>query len=300
MRIFPLVLLTTTGVVVTVCGCSSNELPQPTQRSTLLAAGRDSFKLMDMPVESESQWRAFVESGELQLNDAVAALDDSETVGHLVHGSDVHNQCRPILRLLYLASKLAAHEKRWNDASEKGLKLAQLGHAVSKGGDIENHQLGWVCIGFAVERISDVAVNLSQKQSSRIMRQLHEIDGQLEHVDVAIEKTKSYAGDQERDEKLEKLARAELRLCQLKLAIERFRNRNGELPDTLDMLAPDFISELPTDPISGQAFRLVVNRPDTGYTLYSVGFDGIDNAGSFVPNSQYRITFPSNTDFTIP
>lgn len=73
-------------------------------------------------------------------------------------------------------------------------------------------------------------------------------------------------------------ADARRRCAETALSIERFRLSNdGRLPETLQALAPTFLAELPKDPFDGNALRYV--RKNTGYLIYSIGSDQIDNQG---------------------
>jgi hypothetical protein len=70
---------------------------------------------------------------------------------------------------------------------------------------------------------------------------------------------------------------AHLRAARTALAIDRFRNARGKLPETLDSLVPDFLDAVPQDPFDGKPLRY---KPlDKGYVLHSVGSDGVDNDG---------------------
>jgi hypothetical protein len=61
------------------------------------------------------------------------------------------------------------------------------------------------------------------------------------------------------------------------IAIERYRRQQGEPPERLGALVPQFLPQLPVDPFDGQPLRYVV-QPDQ-YLLYSVGQDRVDNGG---------------------
>jgi hypothetical protein len=69
---------------------------------------------------------------------------------------------------------------------------------------------------------------------------------------------------------------AMLRAAQLALAIEQFRTVNGgALPENLNRLKPQFLSELPIDPYTRGSMRF---KPrGNGYIIYSVGRDGSDD-----------------------
>ena len=89
---------------------------------------------------------------------------------------------------------------------------------------------------------------------------------------------------------------ARLRLATTGLAVEQFRNQKGRLPEKLEELAPEFITELPEDPFTGS--ELLYHPLSKGYVIYSVGRDLIDDGGKEEPDSTkertqstYDITF---------
>ena len=61
-------------------------------------------------------------------------------------------------------------------------------------------------------------------------------------------------------------------------ALERYRLANGQFPEKLDALAPQFISPLPNDVLTGEPYKY--RRTDDGqFVLYSVGWDEKDDGG---------------------
>jgi hypothetical protein len=61
-------------------------------------------------------------------------------------------------------------------------------------------------------------------------------------------------------------------------ALERYRLTNGQYPETLDALVPQFISELPHDVIGGAPY--MYRRTDNGsFLLWSVGWNEKDDGG---------------------
>ena len=64
-------------------------------------------------------------------------------------------------------------------------------------------------------------------------------------------------------------------LCML--AVERFRLDNDALPETLNDLAPKYIESIPLDPFDGNPLRY--KKLETGYSIYSIGPDCIDDGG---------------------
>ena len=63
----------------------------------------------------------------------------------------------------------------------------------------------------------------------------------------------------------------------LACALERYRIAHGQFPDKLDALAPDFISTLPHDVITGDPYKY--QRTAENFLLYSVGWNETDDGG---------------------
>jgi hypothetical protein len=74
----------------------------------------------------------------------------------------------------------------------------------------------------------------------------------------------------------------ERRMTVVALALKRYELRHGSPPPSLDALVPEFLSEVPRDPMSAQPLRYQV-APDGSYTLYSTGTDGVDDGGDPKP-----------------
>jgi hypothetical protein len=74
------------------------------------------------------------------------------------------------------------------------------------------------------------------------------------------------------------------------LAVERYRQAQGQVPDTLDSLVPTYMASLPLDPYDGQPLRF--RHLDTGYVVYSVGVDLQDDGGK---DRETRTSFEDKT-----
>ncbi|MBN8249493.1 MAG: hypothetical protein J0L84_18865 [Verrucomicrobia bacterium] len=68
-----------------------------------------------------------------------------------------------------------------------------------------------------------------------------------------------------------------LRAAATACAIERFRQSEGHLPESLEALVPAFMTSVPTDAFTGRS--LSYRRLDRGFVVYGVGEDGVDNGG---------------------
>jgi hypothetical protein len=80
------------------------------------------------------------------------------------------------------------------------------------------------------------------------------------------------------------------------LAVERYRLKKGDWPQTLAELIPEHLPDVPEDPFDGAPLRY--KRLEGGFVVYSVGEDGVDDDGrerrpraEGKPNETYDITF---------
>jgi hypothetical protein len=62
------------------------------------------------------------------------------------------------------------------------------------------------------------------------------------------------------------------------VALERFRNRHGTYPKSLEALVGEFLKSPPVDFMDAQPLRYRLTD-DGHFVLYSVGLDGIDDGG---------------------
>ncbi len=83
-------------------------------------------------------------------------------------------------------------------------------------------------------------------------------------------------------------------LVSVAFALAMYRLEQGHFPEQLAELVPDHVKELPRDLFGGQPLHY--ERIGTGYRLYSVGFDGIDQTKSdlapFVHEDDVGIEMP--------
>jgi hypothetical protein len=70
------------------------------------------------------------------------------------------------------------------------------------------------------------------------------------------------------------------------VALLRYRARQGSFPDDLSPLSPELLPFVPLDPATGKP--LVYVKSETGFLLYSLGPDRVDDGGA--PHSRIRTT----------
>jgi len=71
---------------------------------------------------------------------------------------------------------------------------------------------------------------------------------------------------------------AEIDICRTGLALRIYRVKNGDYPEKLESLVPDFLKEVPIDPFSGE--NLKYYRYERGFKLYSIGPNMQDDFGT--------------------
>ncbi|MDX9973847.1 MAG: hypothetical protein RBU21_12765 [FCB group bacterium] len=87
------------------------------------------------------------------------------------------------------------------------------------------------------------------------------------------------------DFSMEWQAQTNLSLAETGIAVERYRQANGSLPENLAQLVPAFIDRVPLDPFNeGAPFHYRV-REDGGYLIYSFGWNRADDNGN--PQQDY-------------
>jgi hypothetical protein len=78
-------------------------------------------------------------------------------------------------------------------------------------------------------------------------------------------------------------------------ALERARIRNGEYPETLAALGPQFLSRIPKDLFGGQPLRYRRTAPDQ-FLLYSIGWNEKDDGGVGAPKKDTWVTDAENRE----
>jgi hypothetical protein len=72
------------------------------------------------------------------------------------------------------------------------------------------------------------------------------------------------------------------------IALDRYRMAHGAFPQRLEALLPVLLPTLPRDAMNGEPLRYQP-RPDGGFILYSVGFDGMDDGGDPTSSDTNRV-----------
>ena len=71
---------------------------------------------------------------------------------------------------------------------------------------------------------------------------------------------------------------AYVHLARIAIALERYQLAHGQYPESLDVLTPQYLSEIPHDVMNGQPLKYRLD-PDGQFLLYSVGWNETDDGG---------------------
>lgn len=89
-------------------------------------------------------------------------------------------------------------------------------------------------------------------------------------------------------------------MAQVACGLERYRLANGSYPATLAELEPKFMDRVPHDLCNGEPLHYRVEA-DGNYTLYSVGFNGVDDGGKVVMKKESAASIdPKQGDWVWP
>jgi hypothetical protein len=90
---------------------------------------------------------------------------------------------------------------------------------------------------------------------------------------------------------------AQLRIARVALSVQRYRLKNGKLPESLNNLVPYYVESIPLDPFDGQHIRY--KKLDSGYVMYSIGDDKIDDGGKERSQESKKSGSTSDITFTV-
>ena len=93
-------------------------------------------------------------------------------------------------------------------------------------------------------------------------------------------------------------AQTDFDLARVAIALERYRLKEKNYPDSLEALVPTYLEPVPHDIMDGKPLRYVRKQDD--YQLYSVGWNQEDDGGTHVPNSHQQADWVWHSKATNP
>jgi hypothetical protein len=103
--------------------------------------------------------------------------------------------------------------------------------------------------------------------------------------------------DEDRLKRMKQTELASLRLLEAHLAVELYRLRHGELPDSLDQLVPEQLPQVPLDPWTDRP--LIYRKGGDSFVLYSTWSDKKDNGGRFLTDMSQATDYGSDFGYDL-
>jgi hypothetical protein len=213
---------------------------------------------------------------------------------------------RSAARALMHEGELARHQSRYGDAARSALDNVRMSHASIRGGLLVDYLVGLAVEGIGNESLYRVLQHLSADQCREAIDALAELERSREPLDDVLHRDRIWeehaygwfgrfclvvndiatpdAAARGTERLLHKRAIATTGLLKLELALRACQLERGALPDRLEQLVPDILSELPLDPFDPQGSPLRYIRSDDEAIVYSVGPDRKDDQGYRPPD----------------
>ncbi len=267
---------------------------------------------------SADGFRTFVDTQRSELAACRSSLDVSWQVPFYVRNDLVRNgRMRDAARAFQAESRVDAADGRIDEVLEGGLAGVRLGTKLANGNLLLDALVGWAIESTGHGRLLALLPQLNVAQCRRAAEQLERCDSQREPLGATFARDEAWelesggwfgrllaASDRmaapDDAEKLSKNCEACLKkartanaLLRGELAIRAFRLSTGELPESLDRLVPDYLSDVPADPWGDGALKY--RRGVDGYLLYSIGADARDDGGLRIPPEDDRSGKPGDT-----
>ncbi len=216
---------------------------------------------------------------------------------------------RQIARILDAKAKLAELDGRTEDAAISYLDLIRLGKATGQDGLVIHWLVGITFEGMGHDGLCRLRKSLSAKQCHALiatMKYLVDCDPSLDEslVQEAVWADHAFGWigrvystvktlSRYEDTPLQNcfpirdrnLAKSRLLICDL--AIRVYSLERGHNPAALAELVPEYLKEVPEDPFSGGP--LIYRVTPTGYLLYSIGVNRVDDGGWSGAGQPYEV-----------
>ncbi len=208
---------------------------------------------------------------------------------------------RAVARALSREAELAQRHGRFRDAALSSVDAIRVGQASSRGGLIIHYLVGIAMEGIGQWSLHPAIAHLDADACRETVAALEQLERDREPLDAVFHRDRIYGenawgwyghlqillndlGDAYRDSlSATNLATSRTsaiaRLLTMEIALRRYQLENNSFPRQLDELIPEYASIVPTDPWDVNARPLHYSPTSNGYLLYSVGFDGDDDAG---------------------
>jgi hypothetical protein len=219
--------------------------------------------------------------------------------------------------LMYAEAVLGELAGRVDEAAESYLNCVRLADTVSRGGLWDHSIEGEMARRTGARGLSRIRKSLAAARCRTLIARLQSLEHTVEPIGqvyardaiwdqrhgswvarVSFLTLPIYAESAAGRDRVRNVTIALLRLCVCSLALQIYKTEHGSLPEQLDDLVPECLTDVPVDPFTGDP--LIYLRGDSGCRLYSVGADGVDNGGIPAPFGHPRDDPGEGTDILLP
>jgi hypothetical protein len=280
-------------------------LPNPNGYDDLVKAGKlINSGVNDFPALSETELRNLVMTNAEALRLCRVGLSRTCSVPTEVMITNFSGMMpdlpdlKRLAQLLAAEGRLAEMEHRRGDAAHSYAEALQLGNDISRGGLLIHRLVGIAIQAIGGTRLAKIIPELDSSEARPARQLLDDVDNrgvtweEIQHNEKlfcrhelrklpsfvsAIVNWWSSRSVKERTRERHNAAVAHIRLMLLELGVRCYTAENNRAPAALQDLVPRYLSHVPGDPFTRQAF--VYKPQQTNWVLYSVGPDGVDDGG---------------------
>jgi hypothetical protein len=211
---------------------------------------------------------------------------------------------KSVARLLEEEGRLAELENRNGDAAHSYVDVIRLGNEISRGGFVINRLVGIACeaIGATplaklvpklkpdearsaiaeLQRMDEARVTWAEVQRNEDRFTRYQLSKQFNPITWVMTRLQGWRSIQRAKMKHNKVIAHE-RLLLVELALRIYKSEQGRAPKALELLVPSYLQRVPIDPFGDGP--VIYHPQETGWLVYSVGEDGVDNGGKRVARS---------------
>lgn len=247
-------------------------------------------------VAAVAEVRAAIERVEVGL-----PLETMRLLDYSLNSELAFNEIQPtrdLSRALDAAGRLAEVEGDYEQSLRWHLNGVKHGFASRRGGLTVDDLVGVACTGIGLAGVFEIRQHLNSQQCAEVIDAINELIvraepfadvayrdrvwtqramGWMAHLSQLLDPEDHSGASYEWARQLEL---AKCRLLMAELALVAFENEHGRLPDSPQELLSDMLPAMPIDPLSPTGAPLQFKRTKSGYILYSVGRDGVDDNGA--------------------
>ncbi len=209
---------------------------------------------------------------------------------------------RSLCRALYAEARVALAANRPQDAVRIDLEIIDVGHCTSRGGLVVDDLIADAIQGMGMDQVTRGMSKLDAGSLQSLRKGLEQWIGTREPIGAVLERDylwdalaygwhgrlhqwinatvgSGYSiGQSVADVRERGVAHGRLLIAEA--GVRRHVLLEGAPPETFAGLVPNYLAAVPVDPFSDRP--LVYRRTDTGYLLYSVGSNRVDDGGQRV------------------